>query len=235
MAFVATGTNRLTLEEQEELHLRLATAASLGDPIINTERFIQDLRYPREEIVPTYPGPKGVADGNDEGIRQRIAVNDPSLWNSVFSVIETGQIDALDHFIELGFDVNAAHPRLKQYPIVIAVRASQTNMMRHLINHKVDVNSFSAAPEERWSFYTPDMEERSRTPLMVAAGKGNLNICKILCETAFADPMLVAPDGQTAQRLAARNGHKEIVDYLPVNRRGAFKRIQCAPPMTRLT
>jgi hypothetical protein len=62
-----------------------------------------------------------------------------------------------------------------------------------------------------------------------------LNICKILCETAFADPMLVAPDGQTAQRLAARNGHKEIVDYLPVNRRGAFKRIQCAPPMTRLT
>ena len=224
MTAVATGVHRLTLEEQEELHLRIATAASLNDPYINPERIVQDIRSRHDESVPTYPGPKGTIDHDDEIIRQKIALGDRGLWDSIFSVIEKGQIDALDHFIKLGIDVNSAHPYLHQYPIFIAVQASQTNMMRHLINLKVDVNVFSATVT--WPFSQPD-SATARTPLMIASQNGNLNICKILCETAFADPMLVAPDGQTAQRLAARNGHKEIVVYLPANRGGVFKRIQC--------
>jgi hypothetical protein len=64
---------------------------------------------------------------------------------------------------------------------------------------------------------------------MIAAEQGNLNICKILCETAFADPMLIAPDGQTAQRLAARNGRKEVVQYLPAHRGGSWRRLKCTP------
>jgi len=221
---MATGINRLTQEEEEELHLRIATARSLNDPNINPEQIVRDILSRHDEIVPIYPGPQGSRDENDESIRQQIAKNDGRLWNSVFSIIQRGQIDALDHFIELGLDVNTPHPLRKQYPIFIAVQASQTNMMRHLINHKVDVNVFSAQGDG--FFIYPDMEQ-SRTPLMIAAEQGNLNICKILCETAFADPMLVAPDGLTAQRLAARKGHKEIVDYLPANRQGALKRLQC--------
>lgn len=224
MTAMATGINRLTQEEEEELHLRIATARSLNDPNINPEQIVRDILSRHDEIVPIYPGPQGSRDENDESIRQQIAKNDGRLWNSIFSVIQRGQIDALDHFIELGLDVNTPHPLRKQYPIFIAVQASQTNMMRHLINHKVDVNVFSAQGDG--FFIYPDVEQ-SRTPLMIAAEQGNLNICKILCETAFADPMLVAPDGLTAQRLAARRGHKEIVDYLPANRQGALKRLQC--------
>ena len=232
MTAMATGINRLTQEEEEELHLRIATARSLNDPNINPEQIVRDILSRHDEIVPIYPGPQGSRDENDESIRQQIAKNDGRLWNSVFSIIQRGQIDALDHFIELGLDVNTPHPLRKQYPIFIAVQASQTNMMRHLINLKADVNSMSCIPLYgiglfRENSMIPD-PERMRTPLMCAAENGHLNICKILCETAFSDPMLVAPDGQTAQRLAARNGHREIVQYLPANRAGALLRLKCS-------
>lgn len=225
-AAVVTGrTNRLTLEEQEELHLRIATAASLNDPNINPERIVQDILSRHEENVPLYPGPKGSINETDQIIQQKIASNDRALWDSIFSIIEKGQIDALDHFIELGFKIDSVHPYRHQYPIFAAVRASQTNMMRHLINNHAEVDCWSATPPASM-FSNPDMK-RARTPLMAAAEQGNLNICKILCETAFADPMLVAPDGQTAQRLAARNGYKEIVLYLPANRGGVLERLKC--------
>ncbi|KAJ4361100.1 uncharacterized protein N0V89_001669 [Didymosphaeria variabile] len=35
---------------------------------------------------------------------------------------------------------------------------------------------------------------------------------------------LIAPDGELALRLASRNGHREIVDYLPSRRGGGFRR-----------
>jgi len=223
------GVERLTPEELEEVHIRIATAASLRDDNINAEGIISDILSGREEPVPLY---SPLASETDPSIRKQIADDNVSIWNSIFDVIKLGQIDALDHFISLGLDINRPHPEFQQYPLYHAVQHSQTNMMRHLINLNADVNCLSAT--NTWDYrthyynYSSRDSERKRTPLMCAAENGNLNICKILCETAFADPMIVAPDGQTAQRLAARNGHKEIVQYLPANRRGVFLRIQCS-------
>jgi ankyrin repeat protein len=226
MAAIATGTNNLSPFEQETLHLRLATAASLGDdPNDFTEGIISDILSGRNEPVPQY-NPDWTT--NDHAIRTQILNDDKRVWDAVFAAIENGQIDVLDHFIALGFDISRRSPQANQYPVFVAVKASQSNIMRHLINLKADVNG--------WSSMTPGIVDFGRdnaivrTPLMIAAEQGNLNICKILCETAFADPMLIAPDGQTAQRLAARNGHKEVVQYLPAHRGGSWRRLKCNPP-----
>jgi hypothetical protein len=45
-------------------------------------------------------------------------------------------------------------------------------------------------------------------------------------EVYHADDSLIAPDGQIALRLAAENGHREVVDYLPARRGGGFRRWQ---------
>ena len=223
-AATAGSVQILTAEELEELHVRLATALSLNDEA-NMETTISDILAGREEPVPEY-SPEATA--SHDLVQQQIDVDSIQVWDNLFRSIEMGQIDAVTQFVELGVDVARQHPRRMQYPIYHAVRHSQTNMMRHLINLKVDVNVFSV-PDRLLG--VPADNERQRTPLMNAAEQGNLNICKILCESAFADPMLVAPDGQTAQRLAARNGHKEVVDYLPANRGGAYLRLSCAFPI----
>lgn len=43
-------------------------------------------------------------------------------------------------------------------------------------------------------------------------------------ETYHCDDSIVAPDGQTALRLAADNGHGEVTNYLPSRRLGGFRR-----------
>jgi hypothetical protein len=53
---------------------------------------------------------------------------------------------------------------------------------------------------------------------------GHLVLVKLLIETYHCDDSIVAPDGQTALRLAAENGHREVVDYLPMRRLGGFRR-----------
>jgi hypothetical protein len=54
---------------------------------------------------------------------------------------------------------------------------------------------------------------------------GNLVLVKILMmEQYHCDDSLIAPDGQIALRLAAENGHQEVVDYLPARRGGGFRR-----------
>jgi hypothetical protein len=47
---------------------------------------------------------------------------------------------------------------------------------------------------------------------------------KLFLETYQCDDSLVAPDGQIALRLAAANGHREVVAYLPSRRGGGFLR-----------
>jgi hypothetical protein len=63
-----------------------------------------------------------------------------------------------------------------------------------------------------------------RTPLQLAASMGHLVLVKLLMEQYHCDDSLVAPDGQIALRLAAENGHREVVDYLPSRRGGGFRR-----------
>lgn len=68
-----------------------------------------------------------------------------------------------------------------------------------------------------------------RTALQVAASRGSLVIVKLLLTNELggsgpADDAIVAPDGQIALRLAAANGHREVVEALPSRRGGEFLR-----------
>jgi hypothetical protein len=60
--------------------------------------------------------------------------------------------------------------------------------------------------------------------LQLAASIGHLVLVKLLMEQYHCDDSLIAPDGQIALRLAAENGHREVVDYLPARRGGGFRR-----------
>ncbi|KAH8814662.1 hypothetical protein DL96DRAFT_1820811 [Flagelloscypha sp. PMI_526] len=71
-----------------------------------------------------------------------------------------------------------------------------------------------------------DVLYSARTPLMEAASIGNLAIVKLLIEQHGVNPLLVAPDGQTAFRLARDNGHTVVADYLPATSIGGMRRIQ---------
>src|SRR5215471_9821822 len=63
-----------------------------------------------------------------------------------------------------------------------------------------------------------------RTPLQLAAAMGNLPLVKLFIEVYHCDDSQIAPDGQLALRLAAANGHRHVVDYLPVRRGGGWLR-----------
>ncbi|KAH8814661.1 hypothetical protein DL96DRAFT_1820810 [Flagelloscypha sp. PMI_526] len=85
-------------------------------------------------------------------------------------------------------------------------------------------------PKDGYSLYhfydTIDALYSARTPLMEAASVGNLAIVKLLVEQHGVDPLLVAPDGQTAFRLARDNGHAAVAEYLPATNTGGLRRIK---------
>jgi ankyrin repeat protein len=228
---ISTAIDSLSPSEVEDLHIRLATQNSLTKDSSQHRQATQANLFSvysqsREaDPVPTYSAFDNVSK---EDMQAKIRQNNPNIWNSIFREIETDNVAAIDYFISLGLDVNTTKP-YGENPLYHAVAHNQVNMMRHLLNCGAEVNSWSQTRDTfdipRSYLFRPLLK---RTPLMCAAEKGRLAIVKILCETAFADPMLVSPDdGQTALRLAARNGHREIVQYLPANRGGAWLRIKC--------
>ena len=61
-----------------------------------------------------------------------------------------------------------------------------------------------------------------RTPLMLAAAKGNLPVVRALLE-AGADPAAKDSDDRTALSLARANGHVEVVELLLGHKPAAAK------------
>ena len=84
--------------------------------------------------VPPYSPPPAWTDAleeNQDSAVLRQIVQDGKLWDSVFKVIEWGEIEILEYFINLGFDINAPHPQRNTYSLMIAVESSQTKMIRN--------------------------------------------------------------------------------------------------------
>jgi len=68
----------------------------------------------------------------------------------------------------------------------------------HQLNHGMDVNI---------------TDEKGRSPLILAASKGNAEICLLLLEHG-ADPAMHDPEGRDALSLASVNGHKNVESLL---------------------
>jgi RNA polymerase primary sigma factor len=56
-------------------------------------------------------------------------------------------------------------------------------------------------------------DEKGRSPLMLAADRGRLDVCRLLVE-AGADPALTDHDGNDAVAVARLKGHVDVVDFL---------------------
>lgn len=110
-------------------------------------------------------------------------------------------------------------------PLLAAIshHPGSTRLVKHLLSFGASVNEFGVVKTlSTTSLRYPDVHIK-RTPLQFAAEHGSLSVVKLLMENG-ADDSLIAPDGETALRLAARNGHREVVAYLPVRRGGGFRR-----------
>jgi hypothetical protein len=107
-------------------------------------------------------------------------------------------------------------------PLLAAVEHGDGSLVCTLVGLGAKVNGYGTIPTSspRW------IGERGveRTPLMLAASKGNLALVKLLKESFAADDGIIAPDGQLALRLAADGGHRDVVAYLPSRRGGAWRR-----------
>jgi Ankyrin repeats (3 copies) len=104
-----------------------------------------------------------------------------------------------------------------QTPLLAAIAVEDVRMVQELLDFDADVNAFGVDP-------AGDSALSQRTPLQLAVAHGNLTLVRLLMEVYHADDALVAPDGQLALRLAAGNGHRDIVAYLPRRRGGGWRR-----------
>lgn len=143
------------------------------------------------------------------------------IVGSFFDAIERGLDDVVERFISGGLVSPDTTAISGETPLLAAVRVRKSGMVRKLISLGAIVNGYgkSASSVVGHQVAVPD-----RTALQLAAETGNLAIVKILMQDYGADDSLIAPDGALALRLAAANGHREVVEYLPARRGGAWKR-----------
>ncbi|EEU38237.1 uncharacterized protein NECHADRAFT_77006 [Fusarium vanettenii 77-13-4] len=147
------------------------------------------------------------------------------IVDSFFTSIENGHDDLVAEFISRGWVSPDTTSRVKETPLLAAVRAGKTPMVSRLVALGATVNAFGRPDTSKT---LSDDERPERTPLMLAAERGHLALVKVLVKDYGADDGLVAPDGAIALRLAAINGHREIVDFLPSRRGGAWLRWKAA-------
>ncbi|KAF4340532.1 ankyrin-3 [Fusarium beomiforme] len=144
------------------------------------------------------------------------------IVDSFFSAIEKGHDDVVADFIARGWVSPDTTSRWGETPLNVAVRVGKVPMVSRLVALGATVNDFGRTRDSDSTVKLEELPER--TPLMIAAERGHLALVKVLIEDYGAKHDLIAPDGAIALRLAATNGHREIVQYLPSIRGGAWKR-----------
>ncbi|OAL54500.1 ankyrin [Pyrenochaeta sp. DS3sAY3a] len=143
-----------------------------------------------------------------------------------FDAIKSGNIENVSAFLSSKLVTVETTGEDGKTPLLAAIDGDYPYMIRYLLDIGADINAYGqTSTHVSWPMRAGKKNEEHifRTPLQHAASTGNLAIVKLLMERG-ANDALVAPDGQLALRLAATNGHREIVDYLPSRRGGGYKR-----------
>ncbi|KAF5010896.1 hypothetical protein FDECE_2964 [Fusarium decemcellulare] len=149
-----------------------------------------------------------------------------NIVESFFYAIINGHDDLVADFISRGWVSPDTTNGSGETPLLAAVHAGRTPMVSRLVALGATVNAFGKA-RGCSNLVKGTSGSPERTPLMVAADEGHLALVKVLMEYG-ADDSLIAPDGAIAIRLAARNRHREIVQFLPSRRGGAWIRWKTA-------
>ena len=119
-------------------------------------------------------------------------------------------------------------------PLMIAAEEGKTNVLGVLIENKADVHlkkqdGYTALHTAAWndraeaaqvllahSSKVDDVDSQRRTPLMIAAEKGNTNVLEVLIENK-ANVQLKEKDGLTALHMATWNGQARAAMMLLAN------------------
>ncbi|KAF2501594.1 ankyrin, partial [Lophium mytilinum] len=156
------------------------------------------------------------------------------IVNSFFSAITSKKDEAVAMMIESNLVTANTTSIRGETPLLAAVRVGNVRMVQELLDFEADVDAFGTTPYEAGESVIWDQADqypgliptniRKRTPLMLAAEKGNINLVKLLVDVYHANDALIAPDGELALRLASDNGHRDIVEFLPGRRGGGWRR-----------
>lgn len=143
------------------------------------------------------------------------------IINALFASISSKDTTAVTHLISQGLISPDCPKPNGETPLLASIRVHSAPTARVLLNLGADPNLVgNAAPDHGFCV--------ERTPLMLAAATGQLAIVRMLVEEFGADDAVVGPKGETALRLAAEAGHRDVVRYLPARRRGAWRRLRCS-------
>ncbi|KAF2651399.1 ankyrin [Lophiostoma macrostomum CBS 122681] len=145
-----------------------------------------------------------------------------------FDALTTKKDEIVAVMIESGIVTTETTNQYGRTPLLAAIEAGNIRTVQQLMDFDANVNALGIMRGMPPPYYSSRKKQKRditwRTPLMVAAEKGNLTIVKLLMETYGADDSMIAPDGELALRIASSNGHREIVNYLPLRRGGGFRR-----------
>lgn len=149
------------------------------------------------------------------------------IMTALFASISSKDTAAVIHLISQGL-ISPDCPRPNgETPLLASIRVHSAPTVRVLLNLGADPNLVgNAAPDHGFCV--------GRTPLMLAAATGQLVIVRMLVREFGADDAIVGPRGETALRLAAGAGHRDVVRYLPTRRGGAWRRVRCSREIVAL-
>ncbi|KAF3904019.1 Ankyrin-1 [Arthrobotrys entomopaga] len=198
----------------------IAPVANSGNP--DTDELIQ--RLMREDAE---------EDAAATGQPSVVAGAPPDIIKTFFDCIKNENSELISAFIDGGLVKPNTKNRDGVTPLVAAVRANHIRVVQQLVDYGADVDEMTEERdpdvpyllEYRHGIKIPNSYEKMyRTPLMAAAENGHMPLVKLFVEVFHARDDIVPPDGMTALRLAAKNGHREIVEFLPSRRIGGMER-----------
>lgn len=185
--------------------------------------------HPEYPIVPVTKHP-GVPEQSNN--RHRSLSSTKESWQSaridahdlqadivaaLFASISSSDTVAATHLIHKGLISPDCPKATGETPLLASIRARSAPTARALLLHGADPDLVGKPG--------PD-HSAERTPLMLAAATGQLAIVRMLLGDFGADDAAVGPRGDTALRLAAEAGHRDVVRYLPTRRGGAWRRLR---------
>ncbi|OAX82450.1 hypothetical protein ACJ72_03200 [Emergomyces africanus] len=144
-----------------------------------------------------------------------------AITRLLFSSISTGNNETISWLISQNLITPNTLDTNGKSPLLAAVESRSMRTIQELVDLGADPDAYAIAEFRPLPFGRASIR---RTPLQFAAELGNLPLVKMFIETYECDDSKIAPDGELALRLAAKNGHRHVVEYLPVRRGGGWKR-----------
>ncbi|CAI6082770.1 unnamed protein product [Clonostachys chloroleuca] len=195
-----------TATAQDDLEARIERTSGLELPI---------LRMPALDYSRPHNPPLKTTEQADDAANLDARTLERDIVLAFFTAIRSGHNELVSQLVSRGLVSPDVTNSAGETPLLAAVCAGNTPMISTLVALGATVNAYGTP----CSIHSDRRHRRlRRTPLQLAAQQGRLALVKVLMEDYGADDSLVAPDGYIALRLAAKNGHREIVEYLPARR-----------------